>query len=125
MHWLPTFQKGLLIGECILLGYFTEYFSIANPSHQDTRNAYLYASGKRWALIAVLIIISLPPPPPPPLAAIVAVTFALATFYAHGSLVAQKTGMMARIMVTAAVYTKVMNIMHFNRFFLLISLSLH
>ena len=41
-----TFQKGLLMVECILLGYFTEYFSIAFPSHKETRDAYLYATGK-------------------------------------------------------------------------------
>eukprot|EP00731_Ephydatia_muelleri_P032675 Em0024g219a len=87
---LVSAEKGLLIGQCVLLGYFTEYFSISHPSHEETRHAYLHAVG------------------------IVIVTFALATVYAHGSLVAQKTGMMARVMVTAAAYTKVLKADHFN-----------
>ena len=34
------------ITQSVMVGYLSDYFSIEDPSHQDTRNAYLYAVGK-------------------------------------------------------------------------------
>ena len=33
------------VAQSIILGYLTDYFSINDPTAEDTRNAYLYASG--------------------------------------------------------------------------------
>ena len=35
----------LLVSQSVILGYLTDYFSIQDPSADDTRNAYLYALG--------------------------------------------------------------------------------
>ena len=39
-------QVTCLISQSIVLGYLTEYFSINEPTSEETRNAYLYAAGK-------------------------------------------------------------------------------
>ena len=76
-----------------------------NPSEEETRNVYLYAMGEyidqhiddfkctyTLAYSLGMILMGL----------------GLIFMYTHSSLVAQKTGMMARIMTTAAVYQKVL-----------------
>ena len=37
---------GLQVGGSVILGYITDYFQIASPSEEETRNAYLYAMGE-------------------------------------------------------------------------------
>ena len=35
----------LVVSQSVVLGYLTDYFSIQDPSTEETRNAYLYALG--------------------------------------------------------------------------------
>ena len=34
------------MSQSVVLGYLTEYFSIQDPSPQETRDAYLFATGE-------------------------------------------------------------------------------
>ncbi|KAL5467459.1 hypothetical protein EMCRGX_G031685 [Ephydatia muelleri] len=81
---LQSIDKCLLIGQSVVLGYLTDYFMTGQPSHQNTVEAYLFAS------------------------ALVVMGIAMVMVYAHGSLVAQKTGMMARIICTTAIYERIL-----------------
>ena len=38
-------QMLLVVSQSVVLGYLTDYFSIQDPSAEDTWNAYLYALG--------------------------------------------------------------------------------
>ena len=49
--------------------------------------------------------------------ALVVMGVAMVIVYAHGSLVAQKTGMIARIICTSAVYERVCPLLYFTTFF--------
>ena len=44
-----------VIGQSILLGYLTDYFTIQNPTDVDTRKAYLYALGRLHCILMLLI----------------------------------------------------------------------
>ena len=35
----------LVVSQSVVLGYLTDYFSIQQPTAEDTKNAYLYALG--------------------------------------------------------------------------------
>lgn len=74
-------EKCLLVGQSIVLGYLTDYFR--EPCTQNSREAYLYVMGLSVMVFATILV------------------------YTHGSLSAQKTGMMARVMCTAAIYDKI------------------
>ena len=39
-------QVTFLVGQSVVLGYLTEYFSIQDPTAEDTRDAYLLAASK-------------------------------------------------------------------------------
>lgn len=38
-------QMLLVVLQSVVLGYLTDYFSIQDPTAEETRNAYLYALG--------------------------------------------------------------------------------
>ena len=87
----------------MVLGYLSDYFSVEEPTAEQTRDAYLFATGWWQGLnmfhcqvvvagcITLYHLLSL----------VVLVTLG------HGFLTAQKVGMMARIITTAAIYQKV------------------
>eukprot|EP00731_Ephydatia_muelleri_P021706 Em0014g297a len=78
---LQFLEKCLLVGQSITLGYLTDYFR--EPCSQNSTHAYLYVMALSLMAFATVLV------------------------YTHGSLTAQKTGMMARVMCTAAIYDKV------------------
>ena len=39
-------QVSSLVAQSVVLGYLADYFSIDEPTAEDTRNAYLHAMGK-------------------------------------------------------------------------------
>ena len=41
-----TVQVFFQVGQSVVLGYLTDYFTIIEPTEQDTRNAYLLALGE-------------------------------------------------------------------------------
>lgn len=82
---LQFIEKCLLIGQSVVLGFITDYFAISHPSHQDTVEVYLFAC------------------------ALVVMGITMGMVYAHGSIVAQKTGMMARVICTAAIYERILH----------------
>ena len=50
----------LQVGQSVVLGYLTEYFSIQDPSSQDTRDAYLLAAGGSCDCHVTYLIVTLP-----------------------------------------------------------------
>lgn len=44
----------LVVSQSVVLGYLTDYFSIQDPTTEDTRNAYLYALGKAYYFLILL-----------------------------------------------------------------------
>lgn len=39
-------QVSLQVAQSVVLGYLTDYFTIINPTPEDTRDAYLLAAGE-------------------------------------------------------------------------------
>lgn len=87
---LIYFQVAVLTSQPILVGYFTDYFTIESPTSSDTQNAYLFAVG--LALLAL----------------------AFGTTSGLRSYVEFKLGMMIRIVTLSSIYQKVIlyNIVH-------------
>ena len=38
----------MLVSQSVVLGYLIDYFSLDDPTPEDTRDAYLYAAGEWW-----------------------------------------------------------------------------
>ena len=38
----------MLVSQSVVLGYLSDYFSLDDPTPEDTRDAYLYAAGEWW-----------------------------------------------------------------------------
>jgi len=36
------------VSQSVVLGYLSDYFSLDEPTPEDTRDGYLYAAGKWW-----------------------------------------------------------------------------
>ncbi|KAL5477508.1 hypothetical protein EMCRGX_G024318 [Ephydatia muelleri] len=81
-------ETAAFVYQSILLGDTTQYFSLSNPSPEDTTRAYLNATG--------LVVISV----------------SLSLVHAHTYLIAQKLGMMASIILTGAIYQKTLHLSH-------------
>ena len=101
----------------MVLGYLSDYFSVEEPTAEQTRDAYLFATGWWQGLnmfhcqvvvagcITLYHLLSLPFLHRLP--ALVVLSLVVLVTLGHGFLTAQKVGMMARIITTAAIYQKV------------------
>ena len=47
----------LVVSQSVVLGYLTDYFSIEEPTTEETRNAYLYALGTLQASVVLLWVV--------------------------------------------------------------------
>ncbi|XP_064381893.1 ATP-binding cassette sub-family C member 4-like isoform X2 [Halichondria panicea] len=83
---LAVSKVALLVGQSVIIGYLTDYFSVPNPTVEEDRDAYLLAFGLVACSLAVLLL------------------------HAHQYLAAYKIGMMARTTMTAAIYQKVFSL---------------
>lgn len=46
LHCLHTqTQVAMLVSQSVVLGYLSDYFSVEDPTAEQTRDAYLYAAG--------------------------------------------------------------------------------
>ena len=94
----------LQISQSIVLGYIAHYFTIDNPSDQETREAYLWAAGTHTHTHTHTLY---PPPPLSWCAGLVGMALIITVIHGHGFLLGQKIGMMSRVMCTNAIYQKV------------------
>jgi ATP-binding cassette subfamily C (CFTR/MRP) protein 4 len=83
---LMFIEVALQVGQSVVLGYLANYFTIEDPTSDDTRDAYLLAGG------------------------LVAMAFVITLLHGHGFLIGQKVGMMSRVMCTNAIYQKILKL---------------
>jgi ATP-binding cassette subfamily C (CFTR/MRP) protein 4 len=83
---LMFLEVALQVGQSVVLGYLANYFTIEDPTSDDTRDAYLLAGG------------------------LVAMAFVITLLHGHGFLVGQKVGMISRVMCTNAIYQKILKL---------------
>lgn len=95
-----SLQVALQVGQSVALGHLANYFTIEDPTDEETRDAYLLAGGG-WTLS--LQHHPLTPPPP----GLVGMAFVITLLHGHGFLIGQKVGMICRVMCTNAIYQKV------------------
>ena len=45
LHTCTQTQVAMLVSQSVILGYLSDYFSVEDPTADETRDAYLYAAG--------------------------------------------------------------------------------
>ena len=45
MHCIYFLQVTILVGQSVIIGYLSDYFSVPNPTVEEDRDAYLLAFG--------------------------------------------------------------------------------
>ena len=95
------------MGQSVVLGYLANYFTISDPTPEDTRDAYLYAAGTYLKVPCLRAALPVCLPPLAVCAGLVSMSLFVTVIHGHGFLVGQKAGMMARVMCTNAIYQKV------------------
>lgn len=92
-----------MLSQSIVLGHLTSYFSIDEPTEEDTRNAYLFAFCKilypPWSTVCLYAC---------KFVGLVMIAVLVLFLHSHAFLTGERVGMMTRIITTTAIYQKVL-----------------